>query len=135
MVMLNRVILPVNDVDKAAAFYGKLFGLDGERVSPGRHYFQCDGVTLACYDPRADGDDFDARPNPDHAYFAVENLEEVFARAKQLPCLEIEPQIETRPWGERSFCAKDPFGNPFCIVDAATTFAGLEGEEPPEGVV
>lgn len=135
MIMLYRVILPVNDVNKAARFYGTLFGLEGQRVSPGRHYFPCGGVILACYDPRADGDDFDARPNPDHVYFAVENLEEVFTRARQLTCQEIDPEIGVRPWGERSFYAKDPFGNPLCIIDAATTFTGLEGEEPPEGAV
>ena len=135
MVMLHRVILPVNDLEKAASFYGTLFDLRGERVSPGRHYFQCGEVIMACYDPRADGDEFDAQPNPDHVYFAVENLEEVFARARKLPCQELESAIMTRPWGERSFSAKDPFGNPICIVDAKTTFSGLQGEEPPEGVV
>jgi predicted enzyme related to lactoylglutathione lyase len=135
MLLLSRVILPVNDLEKAAAFYGTLFDLQGERVSPGRYYFDCGKVTLACYDPRADGAEFDARPNPDHAYFAVENLEEVFARAQKLPCQELDTEIATRPWGERSFYAKDPFGNPLCIVDSSTIFTGLEGEEPPEGCV
>ena len=30
----------------------------------------------------------------------------------------------TRPWGERSFYLRDPFGNPLCFVDAATLFTG-----------
>ena len=31
---------------------------------------------------------------------------------------------ETRPWGERSFYGRDPFGNPICLVDSGTTFTG-----------
>jgi uncharacterized glyoxalase superfamily protein PhnB len=121
---LYRVILQVNDVEKAAAFYGAVLGAPGRRVSPGRHYFDCGGTILACYDPRADGDAADARPNPDHVYLAVGDLEAVFERAKKAGCREIEPAIETRPWGERSFYAKDPFGNPICFVDEKTVFTG-----------
>jgi len=29
-----------------------------------------------------------------------------------------------RPWGERSFYAVDPFGNPLCFVDQKTLFTG-----------
>src|SRR6185437_3988389 len=121
---LFRVILPVPDVEAAARFYSALFEQPGQRVSPGRHYFDCDGVVLACFDPRADGDLFDARPNPDHLYFAVENIEAFFARARQLGFSEIDTQIKTWPWGERSFYAVDPFGNPLCFVDQQTIFTG-----------
>lgn len=41
---LYRVILPVPDIDRAAAFYGALLAIPGLRVSPGRHYFQCGGA-------------------------------------------------------------------------------------------
>ncbi|OWP57367.1 MAG: hypothetical protein B2I17_01655 [Thermoplasmatales archaeon B_DKE] len=68
---LFRVILPVNNVDEAASFYENLLSLKGKRVSSGRHYFDCNGTILACFDPRADGDDFDLKPNPDHLYFSV----------------------------------------------------------------
>ena len=54
---LYRVILPVSDIEVAARFYSYVFEDAGERVSPGRHYFDCNGVILACYDPSADGDD------------------------------------------------------------------------------
>src|SRR5688500_8977744 len=122
--LLFRVVLPVSDIERAAAFYEAVLGAKGERVSPGRHYFDCGGTILACHDPRADGDDFDARPNPDHVYFAVDDLEATFERARRAGCAAIDEKIVTRPWGERSFYAKDPFGNPVCFVEAGTVFRG-----------
>jgi uncharacterized glyoxalase superfamily protein PhnB len=124
MPKLYRVILPVSDIDKAAVFYARLLGSPGKRVTSGRHYFDCEGVILACFDPRADGDDFDAKPNPGHVYFAVSDLEAAYERAKTSGCVNLDSSIESRPWGERSFYAKDPFGNPICFVDEVTTFTG-----------
>jgi len=121
---LFRVILPVSDIERAASFYGALLGLQGKRVSPGRHYFDCGGTILACFDPGADGDDWDAKPNPDHVYFAVADLEACYERAMGLPCDSLEDAIRTRPWGERSFYARDPFGNRICFVDEETAFTG-----------
>ncbi len=121
---LFRVVLLVFDINRAVGFYGLLLGLPGKRISPGRHYFNCGDTILVCHDPRADGHDFDAQPNPDHVYFAVPNLDEVFARAKEADCSWLEEEIRERPWGERSFYAKDPFGNPLCFVDAKTMFTG-----------
>jgi predicted enzyme related to lactoylglutathione lyase len=121
---LFRTILPVSDIARAEAFYTRLFGVSGRRVSPGRHYFDV-GVILALVDPRADGDDYDARPNLEHAYFAVRDLDAVQRRAAELGALDTAMgAIETRPWGERSFYARDPFGNPLCFVDASTLFTG-----------
>ena len=121
---LYRVILPVFDIERATSFYRRLLDMPGRRVSPGRHYFDCQGTVLACYDPRADGDSFDARPNLGYLYFAVADLAAAFARAKAAGCAALDPHIATRPWGERSFYAQDPFGNPICFVDAATVFTG-----------
>ena len=123
---LFRVILPVADIGQAEAFYSHLLGIPGQSISPRRHYFDCGGTILACFDPRADGDPFDARPNPDHVYFAVADLEGTFSRAMTSGCSWLEERIETRPWGERSFYAKDPFGNPICFVDEKTLFTGHE---------
>ena len=53
---LYRVIQPVQDIETAARFYAHVLGAQGERVSPGRHYFSCGSTILACYDPVADGD-------------------------------------------------------------------------------
>lgn len=123
-VRLFRVILPVTGIERAARFYEALLGIQGTRVSSGRHYFNCGGTILACVDPRGDGDDWDARPNQDHVYFAVPDLEAVYARAGESGCLELEDSIKVRFWGERSFYAKDPFGNPICFVDETTMYTG-----------
>jgi predicted enzyme related to lactoylglutathione lyase len=123
-IKLFRVIVPVTGIDAAAKFYAHLLDLPGQRVSGGRHYFNCGGTILACFDPRGDGDDWDAKPNPDHVYFAVDDLEATYEHAKTAGCKQLEEQIKTRPWGERSFYATDPFGNKLCFVDERTTFTG-----------
>ena len=129
---LYRVILPVDSLDDAVRFYAALLDDTGMRISPGRHYFRCGEVTLAVYDPAADGDARTPRPNFDQVYFAVDDLETVFARAERLGTLSKEVgdgnlpmgEIARRPWGERSFYLHDPFGNPLCVVDAASIFTG-----------
>ena len=119
---LFRVIVPVSSIDEGAAYYAAVLDKPGRRISPGRHYFGCGQCILACFDPRADGDDWDAQPNPDHLYFAVDRLDEYFRRVKSQPKGSISRPIETQPWGERSFYCKDPFGNQLCFVDEATCF-------------
>jgi catechol 2,3-dioxygenase-like lactoylglutathione lyase family enzyme len=129
---LYRVILPVADLEAAQRFYATLLDQPGVRVSPGRHYFACGDVTLALYSPAGDGDDRQPRPNFEHVYFAADDLDLVFERARALGCLSDEVgdgnlpmgQIARRPWGERSFYARDPFGNPLCFVDHETIFTG-----------
>jgi uncharacterized glyoxalase superfamily protein PhnB len=123
-VRLFRVIVQVGDIEHAARFYGELLQMPGERVSRGRHYFDCGGTILACFDPRADGNDHDATPNPDHVYLAVDDLEAAHDRARGAGCRRLDERIQTWPWGERSFYLRDPFGNPLCMVDAATVFKG-----------
>ena len=121
---LFRVILPVTDIDRAAEFYGHVLGMTGERVWESRHYFDCGGTILACFDPRREGRDRDAVANPEHVYFAVADLEAVYERAKWAGCRWLEESIKTRSWGERSFFAEDPFDNPVCFVDSSTRFMG-----------
>ena len=119
---LYRFIVPVDGMDRGVAFYSAIFGNDGERVSGHRHYFDCGGVVLALVDPSADRQPF--RPNPDHVYFAIDDLEAAYERAKSAGCQWLEDAIKTRDWGERSFYARDPFGNPLCFVDETTLFTG-----------
>lgn len=118
---LYRVVLQVGNVDEAAAFYGALLERPGTRVSEGRHYFDCGGTILACFDSERE-DGVTARPSADHVYIAVDGLEAARARAQAAGA---NPgAIATRPWGERSFYTEDPWGNPLCFVQAGTEFLG-----------
>jgi len=119
---LFRVIVPVTNLEKAAAFYETALGVRGERVSPGRYYIDCGGTILALFDSQAE-DGRQSRSNPGHIYFACPKLEEVLERSKAAGA-EIEEEIRTWPWGERSFYARDPFGNPICFVEEGTHFTG-----------
>ena len=132
MAHLYRVILPVSDIDRAASFYAAVLGSPGTRVSPGRHYFDCEGTILACFDPDLE-DGYPARPNPEPIYFAVSDLRATFAacRAAGARFDEANPpgvgplgEIARRPWGEESFYATDPFGNPICFVARGSVFRG-----------
>jgi catechol 2,3-dioxygenase-like lactoylglutathione lyase family enzyme len=130
---LFRVIVPVGDIERAALFYSALLGAAGSRVSPGRHYFECEGTILACYDPQADGDGRNAKPLPEPIYFAVDDLESIYDRCRDsgasfssavVPGAGPLGRIARRPWGERSFYAADPFGNPLCFVSRDSVFTG-----------
>lgn len=123
---LYRVILPVPDIDRAAAFYAAVFDTPGQRVSPGRHYFDCGGTILACYEPVADGDDEPGGwrfHSVQYLYFALPDLEAALSRV-QAAGGTIDSGIETMPWGERMFYARDPFGSRISFVDDRTLFTG-----------
>jgi predicted enzyme related to lactoylglutathione lyase len=124
-----RMIVPVSDLERAIGFYSRLLGTPGRSVGGGRHYFDCgpvdrQPVILALLDNKKP-------PNSDYIYFAVSDLEEIHARARELGCLSTESvhgasaaEMIVRPWGERSFYAFDPFGNGLCFVDETTVFTG-----------
>lgn len=122
---LYRVILPVNDIEVATKFYSKIFNIKGNRVSDGRHYYNLDGTILACYDPKAEKD----KPmkwkfhKNQYIYIAVDNLKEMRRRVESSNCSFLGA-IESMPWGETLFYAKDPFNNPICFVDKKTIFTG-----------
>ena len=123
---LYRVILPVDNIERAAIFYGAVLGTPGKRVSPGRHYFECGGTILVCYDPVADGDGRVGkwRFHPlQYLYFAVPDLEAAIVRVR-LAGGWIEQEIKTMPWGERLFYARDPLGSWLSFVDEGTVFTG-----------
>lgn len=121
---LFRAIVPVTDLAQAVQFYAALLDIVGQRVSPGRHYFNCQGVILCVYDAVADGDPKIVGPNATTLYFETADLEATYKRAMETgQCRKLGP-IESRPWGERSFYATDPFGNELCFVDNTTTFSG-----------
>ncbi len=121
-----RIFVPVSDLEKTVGFYKRLFDSEGRNIPrASRHYFDCGSVILAIVENSG-------AAIADHLYFAVPNLEAVFTRAKELDCLEQtdihgEPAFEIikRPWGERSFYARDPDGNGLCFVDETTLFTGI----------
>lgn len=133
MPKLYRVLLPVTDIEQAQRFYEAVLGTAGQRVSPGRHYFDCEGTILACYDPTADGDGRTAIPNPEYVYIAVDDIQASFQACKRAGAQAVTVhnpttgplgEIHQRPWGETSFYVADPFGNPLCFVDRTTVFTG-----------
>ena len=131
---LYRVLIPVSDIDGAQRFYEYVLDILGQRVSPGRHYFDCGGTILACFDPHADGEGRSARANPEHLYIAVDDLAATYRRCQEQNARfdsrtlhggqQPLGEIAERPWGERSFYMYDPFDNPLCFVDATTVFRG-----------
>jgi catechol 2,3-dioxygenase-like lactoylglutathione lyase family enzyme len=121
------VILPVGDIERATAFYSRLLGVAGDRVTSGRHYFNCGGVILACWDPLADG------------------IPPSLARTTGTSTC---PLLRTLTWSGRGrwaterhpthsavrsqdgrgvrflFYARDPWDNPFCVVARGSEYRG-----------
>jgi catechol 2,3-dioxygenase-like lactoylglutathione lyase family enzyme len=125
---LFRINVEVGNLDQAAEFYGKLFGLEGRKQAGSRFYVSCGPVTLQIVDVSSIGKPHSAAKA---LYFAVKDLDGVFARAKALGCLSREDvhgvsssTISVRPWGERSFYVEDPWQNPLCFVEAGTVYPG-----------
>lgn len=125
---LFRLIVHVSNIAEGSRFYSELFDTKGRRIHGSRHYYDCGEVILALLEP-----DASTAPKtlPDYVYFAVDDLDAVHARARQLNCLSKDEvhgasagDIVKRPWGERSFYAEDPFGNGLCFVDSKTVFTG-----------
>ena len=123
---LYRIILPVNNIDKAENFYSEILDQKGIRVSPGRHYFNLGGTVLACYDPKMDGDEYGDGwkfHKNQYIYIAVDDLQNVYEKIKHTDCKYVG-EIGRMPWGETLFYANDPFENPICFVDEKTIFTG-----------
>lgn len=129
---LFRVVVQVGDIEAASRFYSTVFGNPGRRVSPGRHYFDCDGTILACVAPQHEGNPSGPAPSADCIYFATAALEQAYAACRAVgadfAAIDVhgDPggEIATRPWGERSFYVQDPWRNSLCFVDARTIFSG-----------
>jgi len=124
---LFRVTLEVADLERATQLYAALFGLDGQRYPGARHYFDCGGVIVAVLDVSRGG--MPPTPGPKSLYFAVDDVDSVHARAKQLGVLapyqvhgEPASAVITRPWGERSFYVVDPWGNDLCFCENGTLY-------------
>ncbi len=135
---LHEVIIPVSDIDQAKTFYGQLLGIPGQRVSPDRHQFDCEGLVLTCFNPAAEPAsaeeqaDSPASATAHSVCFVVQDLEAAFEQAKAAGCGSLDDQIDAQPWGYRSFQGQDPFGNSFGFVDE-TTIQKQAAERPSAG--
>jgi predicted enzyme related to lactoylglutathione lyase len=118
VVKLYRVTVPVEDLERAVAFYGGLFAETGERVCEDWHYFNFGELAIALHETPLSGLQ---HANAEPLYFAVDialvNLQE---RARKLGGRDIDHEIGLLPTGERGFTLLDPDGNRLCLVDAAT---------------
>ena len=130
---LYRIILQVDNLDRAEEFYAKLLGDRGRRIPRGsRHYIDCGPVILALVDVNGENiHGLQPKSLPDYIYFAVSDVDAFHERARELNCLSTEDvhgdsggDVVRRPWGERSFYAHDPWGNGLCFVDENTLFTG-----------
>ena len=122
-----RITLEVSNLEEAAKFYATLLGIPGQRHPGSRHYFDVGDVILAVLDPTPGG--LKPTPGAKSLSFAVDELEPVHTRAKELKALapfkvhgESAGDIVKRPWGERSFYVTDPWGNELCFVQEGTLY-------------
>lgn len=122
---LFRINIEVGDLERAAKGWGALLGLDARPQAGSRVYFTAGAVTLQVVEHDA------PHPAAKALYFLVDDLEATHACATKLGWLSKETvhgqaggAISVRPWGERSFYAEDPWGNPLCFVQAGTVYPG-----------
>jgi catechol 2,3-dioxygenase-like lactoylglutathione lyase family enzyme len=120
-----RMNIEVGDLAAAKTFYETLFGVSGRLQAGSRFYLMSGPVAFQIV----------AVPDPHRAakalYFTLNDLDQIHARAVSLNALSrdhvhglVGGDINVRPWGERSFYAEDPWGNPLCFVEAGTTYSG-----------
>jgi predicted enzyme related to lactoylglutathione lyase len=122
---LFRLNVEVGDIGRAAAFYSELLGIEARPQRGARVYLDAGAVTLQVVQIQA------PHPAAKALYFAVADLDALHARAAALGCLSGDNvhgtsagQPVVRPWGERSFYADDPWGNPLCFVEDGTIYEG-----------
>lgn len=132
-----RILLPTRDLEASVRFYERLLATKGRAVAEGRVYFDCGSVILGLLDYSTLPAD-ELRPPAEAVYLATEDLDGVHRRARELGSLSQEllhgdpsspmGEPKVRPWGERSFYANDPAGNPLCFVEASTVFTGTPAQ-------
>lgn len=125
---LFRLNIEVGDLDAATRFYERLLGIEARKQAGGRVYFSSGAVTLQVVQVPPERK---PHPSADSLYFAVADIDAVYERAKALGCLSRETvhgrpggEVHVRPWGERSFYARDRWKNALCFVSAGTEYMG-----------
>ncbi|HTZ62162.1 MAG TPA: VOC family protein [Thermoplasmata archaeon] len=135
-----RILVSTDNLPRARRFYERLLGCRGRLVAPGRVYFDAGDVILGVLARPLNGRASRSMPT-EAIYFATDAIETLHRRAARLRCLSTERlhgdpespmgEVCVRPWGERSFYAHDPSGNPLCFVDARTLFTGRPRQVAP----
>ncbi len=122
---LFRLNIEVGDLAAARRFYGTLLGAEPRGQSGNRFYIDVGQVALQIVGVPS------PHTSPKALYFNTTNLDSVHERAAALDSLSADVvhglrggDISVKPWGERSFYANDPWGNPLCFVEAGTEYAG-----------
>jgi catechol 2,3-dioxygenase-like lactoylglutathione lyase family enzyme len=72
---ITQILVPVTDVDRAAAFYGDVLGLPLLFRFPGNAFFDAHGVRLYLATPTEPG-----YAGPATLYFRVDDVSEIFER-------------------------------------------------------
>lgn len=97
---VRHVEIPVRDLDRAAAFYAAVFGVDLERV-------EADGYSMALFPPVSAGADValvlgdvyvPAKTGP-LVYFGVSDLDASLARAQAAGATVLYPPTRVGDWG------------------------------------
>ncbi|MEM7599098.1 MAG: VOC family protein [Pseudomonadota bacterium] len=119
--------LYVDDLETAAAFYGRVMGFDEELRVPGRHvFFRVGGTILLLFDPKVtvEGSSNPALPVPAHGATGPGHLcfgatrDEISAWRTRLEAAghPIEADFDW-PNGARSIYFRDPSGNSIEIAE------------------
>jgi predicted enzyme related to lactoylglutathione lyase len=115
---LGWVIVYVDDVAAAAAFYGRAFGLEQELLDPGGTYAQlATGETKLAFAATSLGDGNvpggvappGERPANVEIALVDEDVEAAYARALDAGCTALAPPSD-KPQGQTVAFVRDPFG-------------------------
>ena len=111
MILENRYVIAVRDLNVSAAFYRDALGFEIRLLDdPGWQFFLRDGCMVMAGECR------DERPAADignHSYFAylqVDAIDADFARARDAGAEFIKP-LRDEPWGMREFGLRTPDGH------------------------
>ncbi len=122
---LFRLNIEVGDLAAARRFYEELLGEPGRGQAGNRFYINAGAIVLQVVGVPA------PHPAAKALYFSTAELDAIHARAAAAGALSQElvhglkgGDVSVKPWGERSFYANDPWGNPLCFVEAGTEYLG-----------
>ena len=96
---LFRVILPVEDLERADTFWDRILGLPIDQGVPSRHYIQTGGAILVLVDASEHGGRH--TPNPEWLYVRVP-VGAVTGKTRLRPGSRGKRDANWTPWGPRN---------------------------------